>query len=220
MDSPLALGVGTGGGAVVGEKFFERIDAATAAATDADEAAIDFESAFGAAGDPLDGDQDDDAGQYQISTSEARSELGYSGTSTAKIIGITYRQLDYWARTELVRPSRSDLTGSGSRRRYSYDDLLQLKAIKKLLDSGIKLEQVRKVFDNLREHVGENIDDAHTVIDGGSVEMVDGSRLIDLLNSGEGVLNVLSWGGVRKELDEDLADADEPPLDTDGESPQ
>ena len=81
------------------------------------------------------------------------AELGYSGTQTAKVVGISYRQLDYWARTDLIRPSLSDATGSGSRRSYSYNDLLELKTIKKLLDAGIKLEQVRKVFEYLREHV-------------------------------------------------------------------
>ncbi|HQK88382.1 MAG TPA: MerR family transcriptional regulator [Acidobacteriota bacterium] len=65
---------------------------------------------------------------------------GFSGKRTAEIVGITYRQLDYWARTDLVRPSLVDAAGSGSRRRYSYRDLLELKIIKKLLDAGIRLE--------------------------------------------------------------------------------
>ena len=85
----------------------------------------------------------------------AVDEAGYSGTQTAKIVGITYRQLDYWARTDLIRPSLADATGSGSRRRYAYRDLLELRIIKKLLDAGIKLESVRDVFNYLREHVGD-----------------------------------------------------------------
>ncbi len=133
------------------------------------------------------------------------SELGYSGTQTAKVVGISYRQLDYWARTDLVRPSLSDAHGSGSRRVYSYNDLLELKAIKKLLDSGIKLEQVRKVFVFLREHVSTDIAAAHIVIDGGSVMLCDGDQLVDVLKHGQGVLNVLSLGGVRDELEADLA---------------
>ena len=87
------------------------------------------------------------------SNSEIPDELGFSGTQTAKVVGISYRQLDYWARTDLIRPSLTDATGSGSRRLYSYNDLLELKAIKKLLDAGIKLEQVRKVFSFLREQM-------------------------------------------------------------------
>ena len=136
---------------------------------------------------------------------EMAAEIGYSGTHTAKIVGITYRQLDYWARTDLIRPSLSDAAGSGSRRRYSYNDLLELKTIKKLLDAGIKLEQVRTVFENLRGHVGSDIAAAHIVIDGGSVTLCDEGGLIDLINTGQSVLNVLSMGGVKTELEADLA---------------
>ncbi len=135
----------------------------------------------------------------------ANTELGYSGTQTAKVVGISYRQLDYWARTDLIRPSLSDATGSGSRRSYSYNDLLELKTIKKLLDAGIKLEQVRKVFEYLREHVTTDIAAAHIVIDGSSVVLCDGDQLVDVLKKGQGVLNVLSLGGVREELQADLA---------------
>jgi DNA-binding transcriptional MerR regulator len=136
---------------------------------------------------------------------DAAQDEGYSGTRAAKVVGITYRQLDYWARTDLIRPSLADAEGSGSRRRYSYNDLLELKAIKKLLDAGIKLEQVRKVFDYVRQHVSTDIAAAHIVIDGGSVNLYDGEQLIDVLQKGQGVLNVLSMGGVKDELEADLA---------------
>jgi len=66
-------------------------------------------------------------------------QIGYSGTQAATVVGISYRQLDYWAQTDLIRPSLTDAAGSGSRRRYSYADLLELKTIKKLIDAGIKL---------------------------------------------------------------------------------
>jgi DNA-binding transcriptional MerR regulator len=133
------------------------------------------------------------------------AELGFSGTQTAKVVGISYRQLDYWARTDLLRPSLTDAAGSGSRRLYSYNDLLELKAIKKLLDAGIKLEQVRKIFTFLREQMNTDIAAAHIVIDGGSVMLCDGDQLVDVLKNGQGVLNVLSLGGVREELEADLA---------------
>ena len=81
----------------------------------------------------------------------------FSGKKAAEIVGITYRQLDYWARTDLVRPSVTDATGSGSRRLYSYRDLLELKVIKSLLDNGIRLESVREVFEYLRTQLGEDI---------------------------------------------------------------
>ena len=143
-------------------------------------------------------------------------DVGFSGTRTAKIVGITYRQLDYWARTDLIRPSISDAQGSGSRRRYSYNDLVELKTIKKLLDAGIKLEQVRKVFEYLRHHVTTDIGSAHIVIDGGSVVLCDGDELIDVLQQGQGVLNVLSLGGVKQELHEELTPDETPaPADLD-----
>jgi len=147
---------------------------------------------------------------------KAPVDQGFSGTRTAKVVGITYRQLDYWARTDLIRPSLADAEGSGSRRQYSYNDLLELKAIKKLLDAGIKLEKVRKVFEYLREHVSGDIASAHIVIDGGSVNLYDDGQLIDVLQKGQGVLNVLSMGGVKSELEADLApEGDEtlPPIE-------
>ena len=150
------------------------------------------------------------AADAPVGDTDRELALGYSGTQTAKVVGISYRQLDYWARTDLLRPSLSDASGSGSRRRYSYNDLLELKAIKKLLDAGIKLEQVRKVFAYLREHVSTDIAAANIVIDGGSVFLCEEDQLLDLVKRGQGVLNVLSLGGVRDELEADLA-SDDPP---------
>ncbi len=129
---------------------------------------------------------------------------GFSGTQAAKVVGITYRQLDYWARTDLIRPSLSDASGSGSRRRYSYKDLLELRVIKTLLDAGIKLESVREVFSYLREHVGTDIASAHLVINGSSVVLARGDELIDVVARGQGVLNVLSLAGVKSEVDAQL----------------
>jgi DNA-binding transcriptional MerR regulator len=143
----------------------------------------------------------------QLNDQQLAKALGYSGTQTATVVGITYRQLDYWARTDLIRPTLSDASGSGSRRRYSYTDLLELKTIKKLLDAGIKLEQVRKVFEYLREHVTTDIASAHLVIEGESVQVcADDGQLIDILKKGQGVLNLLSMSGVQSELEADVAE--------------
>ena len=79
----------------------------------------------------------------QKSKNEGLLDQGFAGSRAAELVDITYRQLDYWARTDLIRPSLSDARGSGSRRRYSYQDLLELKVIKTLLDAGIRLELVR-----------------------------------------------------------------------------
>ncbi len=131
-------------------------------------------------------------------------EQGYSGTKAASIVGISYRQLDYWARTDLVRPSLADAAGSGSRRQYSYRDLLELRVIKSLLDAGIKLENVRTAFDYLRQHVDADIAAAHLVISGGDVLLCDGDELIDVMRRGQGVLNVLAIGGLKEGLDQQL----------------
>ena len=131
-------------------------------------------------------------------------ETGYSGTKAASIVGISYRQLDYWARTNLVRPSLADASGSGSRRLYGYRDLLELRVIKSLLDAGIKLESVRTAFEYLREHMDTDIASAHLVISGNDVLLCDGDQLIDVMKRGQGVLNVLAIGGLKIGLDEQL----------------
>ncbi|HEX4868447.1 MAG TPA: MerR family transcriptional regulator [Acidimicrobiales bacterium] len=131
------------------------------------------------------------------------STEGFSGREAADIVGITYRQLDYWARTDLVRPSLADAKGSGSRRRYSYRDLIELKMIKTLLDAGQKLERVRAAFDYVRE-LGDDLASAQLVIAGDSVVLVsEGQDLIDVVNryQGQGVLNLLALDGVVQQVD-------------------
>ena len=128
-------------------------------------------------------------------------QQSFSGTKAAQIVGISYRQLDYWARTDLMRPSLCDATGSGSRRVYQYRDLLELRVIKNLLDAGIRLESVRAVFNYLRAHVDTDIAAAHIVISGQSVVLCQGDQLIDVMRHGQGVLNVLQLAGVKQEID-------------------
>lgn len=128
-------------------------------------------------------------------------QKSFSGTKAAQIVGISYRQLDYWARTDLMRPSVCDASGSGSRRVYQYRDLLELRVIKNLLDAGIRLESVREVFDYLRAHVDTDIAAAHIVISGQSVVLCQGDQLIDVMRNGQGVLNVLPLAGVKQEID-------------------
>ncbi len=137
----------------------------------------------------------------------------FSGTQAAQIAGITYRRLDYWARTDLIRPSAADATGSGSRRRYTYRDLLELRVVKKLLDAGIRLEAIRSVFDYMRAHVDTEIGAAHLVIDGSTVLLCDGDELIDVLRHGQGVLNVLPMSGVRDEVDRRIISLSPDPVD-------
>ena len=132
---------------------------------------------------------------------------GFSGRRAAEIVGITYRQLDYWARTDLIRPSLADAAGSGTRRSYSYRDLLELKVVKNLLDAGIKLESVREAFTYLREHLGEDVASVNLVISGHrSVLVRTGEEIVDLLREGQGVLNILPLAGVKDEVDAAIVD--------------
>lgn len=128
----------------------------------------------------------------------------FSGRKAADIVGITYRQLDYWARTDLIRPSLADARGSGSRRRYSYRDLLELKLVKTLLDDGIKLESIREAFGYLRDQLGEDLSTAKLVIAGSSAVLVrENDELVDVVNryQGQGVLNLLALDGVQNQVD-------------------
>lgn len=146
----------------------------------------------------------------EVISDGSKVEPGFSGTKAAKIVGISYRQLDYWARTDLVRPSLADAAGSGSRRLYSYRDLLELRVIKSLLDAGIKLESVRQAFQYLRAHVDTDIASAHLVISGNDVILCDGDQFIDVMRKGgQGVLNVLAIGGVKADLDAHLDEIDQ-----------
>jgi DNA-binding transcriptional MerR regulator len=128
-------------------------------------------------------------------------EDGYRGPQVCKIVGISYRQLDYWARTDLVRPSLADARGSGTQRRYSYRDLVRLKVIKDLLDAGIKLQTARKAIEYLREDLGDEWASASLVLNGTqSVLARTGDDLVDLVRQGQGVLNIVSLGQVVDEL--------------------
>ena len=139
------------------------------------------------------------------------SEDGFSGTKAASVVGISYRQLDYWARTDLIRPSLTDAAGSGSRRMYSYRDLLELRVIKSLLDAGIKLESVRKAFTYLRAQADTDIATATLVISGNDVLLCDGEMLVDIVRrGGQGVLNVLAIGSVKTDLDASLLQFSDP----------
>src|SRR5438132_3264867 len=128
-------------------------------------------------------------------------ELGFRGPQVCSIVGITYRQLDYWARTDLVRPSIADARGSGTQRTYSFSDLVRLKVIKSLLDAGVKLQTARKAIEYLREDLGEDWAHASLVLNGASSVLArSGDDLIDVVRQGQGVLNIVSLGPVVEEL--------------------
>jgi DNA-binding transcriptional MerR regulator len=134
-------------------------------------------------------------------------EDGYRGPQVCTIVGITYRQLDYWARTDLIRPSLADARGSGTQRIYSYRDLVELKVIKSLLDAGVSLQSARRAIEYLRSNLGEDIASASLVLNGtGSVLAHSDGELIDLVRQGQGVLNIVPLGGMVGEIDAAITD--------------
>ena len=134
--------------------------------------------------------------------STARTDDGFRGAQVCSLVGITYRQLDYWARTGLLRPSITDATGSGSQRRYSYGDVLELKVIKRLLDAGLKLQQARQAVECLRGDLGADLASSQLVLVGSrSVLAQSDGEVVDLLAGGQGVFNILPLSGVVSELE-------------------
>jgi DNA-binding transcriptional MerR regulator len=137
------------------------------------------------------------------SSREARGpDDGFRGSEVCSVVGITYRQLDYWARTGLLRPSIADASGSGSQRRYSYGDVLELKVIKRLLDAGLKLQQARQAVECLRGDLGGDLASAQLVLAGNrSVLAHSDGEVVDLLAGGQGVFNILPLSSVVSELE-------------------
>jgi DNA-binding transcriptional MerR regulator len=140
----------------------------------------------------------------------ARSEEGFRGPQVCKVVGITYRQLDYWARTDLLRPSLADAHGSGSQRLYSYSDIVELKVIKQLLDAGVNLGQARRAIACLRESGGE-LATANLVLGtAGTVLARSGEEIVDLLRGGQGVFNIVPLAAVVGEVDAAILVLDRP----------
>ena len=125
---------------------------------------------------------------------------GFSGPNVCAVVGITYRQLDYWARTDLVRPSLSDATGSGTRRRYSFEDLVVLRLVKRIVDAGNSLQAARRAIDILRA-AGDSVAGTSLVLtENGSVLADTEDMVIDLLSGGQGSLFILPVDGVMAEV--------------------
>ncbi len=130
---------------------------------------------------------------------------GYRGPTAQRAAGITYRQLDYWARTGLVEPSIRTATGSGTQRLYSFRDVLVLKVVKRLLDTGVTLQQIRVAVDHLRERGVEDLAQITLMSDGASVyECTSSDEVIDLVQGGQGVFGI-AVGRVWREVEGDLA---------------
>ncbi len=130
---------------------------------------------------------------------------GYRGVEAARVAGITYRQLDYWARTGLVEPSVRPATGSGTQRLYSFRDILVLKVVKRLLDTGVSLQQIRTAVTHLHERGVADLSKITLMSDGASVyECTSPDEVIDLVQGGQGVFGI-AVGRVWLEVEGTLA---------------
>jgi DNA-binding transcriptional MerR regulator len=126
------------------------------------------------------------------------SELGYRGPTACSAAGITYRQLDYWARTALVVPSVRAATGSGTQRLYSFRDILVLRVVKKLLDAGVSLQNIRAAVAALRSRGVTDLSEITLISDGSRVyECRSADEVVDLLQGGQGVFGIAVGATVR-----------------------
>lgn len=147
-------------------------------------------------------------------------DAGFRGPIAANVVGISYRQLDYWARTGLVTPEIRGAAGSGSQRLYSFRDVLLLRVIKRLIDAGISLQQIRKAVDHLRARGVNDLTEITLMSDGVTVfECTSDHEVIDLIRGGQGMFGI-ALGSVWKDLEGSLMElpseraAQEEPADT------
>ncbi|MGH3317779.1 MAG: MerR family transcriptional regulator [Nocardioidaceae bacterium] len=150
-----------------------------------------------------------DAGEqgllFDDDVSPLPEDVGYRGPTACSAAGITYRQLDYWARTGLVEPTVRAATGSGTQRLYSFRDVLLLKVIKRLLEAGVSLQQIRGAVHHLRERGTDDLTRVTLMSDGASVyECMSSDEVIDLLQGGQGVFGI-AIGGVWREIEGSLS---------------
>ena len=133
------------------------------------------------------------------------NEIGYRGATACSAAGITYRQLDYWARTGLVEPSVRTAMGSGTQRLYGFRDILVLKIVKRLLDAGVSLQNIRTAVDYLRNRGVTDLERMTLMSDGASIyECSSPDEIIDLLQGGQGVFGI-AVGKVWSEVEGSLA---------------
>src|SRR5918992_351997 len=133
-------------------------------------------------------------------------DVGYRGPTACSAAGITYRQLDYWARTALVEPSIRAAQGSGSQRLYSFTDILVLKVVKRLLDTGVSLQQIRTAVSHLRDRGIQDLAQITLMSDGVSVyECKSPDEVVDLVQGGQGVFGI-ALGRVWQEVEGTLAE--------------
>ncbi|WP_345582251.1 MerR family transcriptional regulator [Streptomyces prasinosporus] len=137
-------------------------------------------------------------------TSMASEQIGYRGPTACAAAGITYRQLDYWARTGLVEPSVRPAHGSGTQRLYSFRDVVVLKIVKRFLDTGVSLQNIRTAVQHLRERGFSDLERMTLMSDGATVyECTSPDEVHALLQGGQGVFGIavgVVWRDVESAL--------------------
>ncbi|KOX02657.1 MerR family transcriptional regulator [Micromonospora profundi] len=155
--------------------------------------------------EPQDSDPGAQLSEPGVSATESDGSVGYRGVTACHAVGISYRQLDYWARTTLVVPSVRDASGSGTQRLYSFRDLVVLKVVKRLLDAGVSLQNIRKAIEALRSRGVEDLAGITLISDGTTVyECRSPEEVVDLLQGGQGVFGI-AIGGAFKEIQGSLS---------------
>ncbi len=138
-------------------------------------------------------------------TPEDQNEIGYRGATACAAAGISYRQLDYWARTGLLEPSVRTASGSGTARLYGFRDILVLKIVKRLLDAGVSLQNIRTAVNHLRSRGVVELESITLMSDGASIyECASADEIVDLLQGGQGVFGI-AVGKVWHEVEGSLA---------------
>ena len=140
-----------------------------------------------------------------MSASSMDHDQTFSGPQVCAIVGVTYRQLDYWARTQLLTPSVAEAKGSGSKRRYSYHDVVSLKVIKQLLDAGLSLQAARRAVECLRDDLEADLASTQLVLTStSSVLAQSNGEVVDLLAGGQGVFNIIPLAGLVAEVSAEI----------------
>ena len=134
------------------------------------------------------------------------SQQGFRAPEVCRLVGISYRQLDYWARTDLLKPSLREAQGSGTQRKYSFTDVVQLRVVKRLLDAGMSLKKVRQAMDILRDRLDSDnpLSEVTLLSDGQTIYAANSDQdVVDLFRGGQGVFGI-ALGPVQEQLEGEI----------------
>lgn len=131
--------------------------------------------------------------------------MAYFDTKTVcEIVEITAKQVDYWDKTGLIRPSIAQARGYGSRRLYSFAELVQFRVAKSFKDSGISLQKIRKSLRYLGEHypnIKRPLATLKFLTDGETIFEVSSNKsiIVDTLDRGQ-IVHVIALGKLIQDL--------------------